>query len=50
VRIASILRNAGHLLEKSHGADARAILDEALDEADREINSLADPSDNLPSA
>lgn len=39
--IAAIIRSAGEQLEKHHGPDARAILDEALDDADREIDSLA---------
>lgn len=47
-RFASILRSAGQLLEKKHGADARAILDEALDECDREIDSLAATLDQPP--
>lgn len=40
-RIATILRSAGGLLEKHHGPEARAILDEAIADATREIDRLA---------
>lgn len=36
-RVAALLRSAGELLERDFGPDARAILDEALDDAEREI-------------
>ena len=39
-RIASVLRSAGENLARQHGPDAHQILDEALDDAQREIDSL----------
>jgi hypothetical protein len=39
-RIAGLLRRAGDLLERHAGSEARQILQEALDNADREIDRL----------
>jgi phage terminase Nu1 subunit (DNA packaging protein) len=39
-RIASILRGAGAVLQRQFGPEAHQILDEALDDAEREIESL----------
>jgi len=36
-RVASILRGAGEVLQREYGAQAHKILDEALDDAEREI-------------
>ncbi|MCA9268988.1 MAG: hypothetical protein KDA41_10985, partial [Planctomycetales bacterium] len=44
-RVAVVLRSAGETLEKKHGPEARATLDEALDDAERELAALADPAD-----
>lgn len=41
--IASILRGAGAVLQRQFGDDARIVLDEALDDAEREIRSLCGP-------
>ncbi len=39
-RIAALLRSAGETLEREHGPEARNILDEALDDAEREIDQM----------
>lgn len=39
-RIATVLRSAGKILQTKHGRDARAVLDEALDDCQREIDDL----------
>ena len=50
-RIAGVLRRAGDLLERHAGGEARQILQEALDRADREIDNLcADSPDVDPDA
>lgn len=41
MRFAAIIRSAGETLQKQHGNEARAILDEALDDCDRELDALA---------
>ncbi len=41
-RIASVLRLAGDALQRQYGPDARQIIDEALDDAQREIDLLFD--------
>jgi hypothetical protein len=51
-RIAARLRAAGEQLERQHGAGAREILDEALTDADREIEQVFggpdEPTDPAP--
>lgn len=44
-RWAAILRSAAVELERKHGDDARAILDEALDDAERELAALTSDND-----
>jgi len=45
-QIALVIRSAGETLQRTYGAEAQAILDEALDEADRLIDTLtADHAD-----
>ena len=41
-RVASIIRQAGELLEKQHGKEAHAILETALDDAQLEIDALGE--------
>lgn len=45
VRIASILRQAGELIEKQHGREASDILNTALDDAQTEIDALGSGRD-----
>jgi|GEM_PF-2091175 hypothetical protein len=39
-RVANILRGAGETLQRSYGPEAQAALDEALDDAENEIDAL----------
>lgn len=39
-RVASVLRNAGETLQRSYGLDAHRILDEALNDAQAEVDAL----------
>lgn len=39
-RLAGLLRTAGETLEREHGVEARSVLDEALDDAEREIDEM----------
>ncbi|HUX16278.1 MAG TPA: hypothetical protein VMW52_07375 [Phycisphaerae bacterium] len=47
-RIASILRGAGDTLQRQFGVDAHRVLEEALDDADREIAAAFVRADEAP--
>jgi hypothetical protein len=47
-RIASIIRSAGDMLERHHGAGALDILTEALDDAQRELDRCFGPEEDEP--
>jgi hypothetical protein len=49
-RIASIIRSAGDMLERNHGAGALDILIEALDDAQRELDRCFGPQEDEPDA
>jgi hypothetical protein len=47
-RIASIIRSAGDMLQRHHGAGALDILTEALDDAQRELDRCFGPEEDEP--
>jgi hypothetical protein len=47
-RIASIVRSAGDMLQRSHGPGALDILTEALDDAQRELDRCFGPQEDEP--